>query len=79
MLLMISVIIWFVYIYQRKLTLRNSQYKAIEELMHRNELKSAYAVIEGQEKERKRIAAEMHDNIGGLIRFIQNQFQFNKF
>ncbi|GAA3950281.1 hypothetical protein GCM10022246_01030 [Pedobacter ginsengiterrae] len=67
MLLMISVIIWFVYIYQRKLTLRNSQYKAIEELMHRNELKSAYAVIEGQEKERKRIAAEMHDNIGGLI------------
>ncbi|MES2651071.1 MAG: ATP-binding protein [Bacteroidota bacterium] len=67
MLAMIIAIIWFVYSYQRKLSLRNAEYKAIEELMQRNELKSAYAVIEGQERERKRIAAELHDNIGGLM------------
>lgn len=67
MLVMVVLIIWFVYSYQRKLSLRNAEYRMVEALMQRNELKSAYAVIEGQEAERKRIAAELHDNIGGIM------------
>ncbi len=67
MVLMILAIIWFVYNYQRKLEQKAREYANIEQLMQRQELQSAYAVIQGQEAERKRIAGELHDNIGGLL------------
>jgi two-component system NarL family sensor kinase len=35
--------------------------------MQKQELTSVYALIEGQEHERKRIAGELHDNIGSLL------------
>lgn len=67
MVLMMMAIILFVYIYQRKLKKKALAYQEIEELMQKQELESAYAIIEGQEQERKRIAADLHDNVGGLL------------
>ncbi len=67
MVVMMMAIIWFVYIYQRKLAARAKAYAEIEKLMQEQALQSAYSVIEGQDLERKRIAAELHDNIGSLL------------
>ncbi len=67
MVLMMFTIILFLYLFQRKLAAKAAAYTEIEKLMQKEELKSAYALIEGQEQERKRIAEELHDNIGGLL------------
>jgi hypothetical protein len=67
MLLMVTAVIAFALAFQRKLAHKAREYRAIEKLMKEQELQSAYFVIEGQEQERKRIASELHDNIGGLL------------
>ena len=67
MVLMMLAIIAFALSFQRKLARKAQEYREIERLMQKQELQSAYFVIEGQEQERKRIAAELHDNIGGLL------------
>jgi signal transduction histidine kinase len=67
MVLMMFAIIIFIYLFQRKLAIKAKAYLEIEKLMQKQELQSAYALIEGQEQERQRIAAELHDNIGGLL------------
>ena len=67
MVLMMFTIILFVYFFQRKLATKAKAYREIEKLMQQQELQSAYFLIEGQEQERKRIASELHDNIGGIL------------
>ncbi|WP_131539149.1 sensor histidine kinase [Pedobacter nototheniae] len=67
MVLMMIAIIYFVYIYQRKLSVKANAYREIEKLMQQQELQSVYSLIEAQERERKRIAEELHDNVGGLL------------
>lgn len=67
MVVMMMTIILFVFRFQKKLADRNRAFQEIEKLMRQQELRSAYVILEGQESERKRIAAELHDNIGGLI------------
>ena len=67
MVAMMLTIIFFVQRFQRKLAARNKAYQEIEKLMNQQELRSTYSLLEGQEIERKRIAAELHDNIGGLV------------
>jgi two-component system NarL family sensor kinase len=65
--LMMLAIIGFALAFQRKLARKAEEFREIEKLVQKQELQSAYFVIEGQEHERKRIAAELHDNIGGLL------------
>jgi two-component system NarL family sensor kinase len=67
MVLMMFTIIVFIYLFQRKLAVKAKAYLEIEKLMQQQELQSAYTLLEGQELERQRIAAELHDNIGGLL------------
>ncbi len=67
MVLMMMAIIGFIYLYSRKLSAKAREFKEIEQLMQKQELRLAHFLIEGQEQERKRIAAELHDNIGGLL------------
>lgn len=67
MVAMMLTIIFFVQRFQKKLAARNKAYQEIEKLVNQQELRSAYSLLEGQEIERKRIAAELHDNIGGLV------------
>jgi len=60
-------IILFVFFYQRKLLRRKVAYQKIEDLLNEQELKAAYALLEGQDQERKRISKELHDNLGSLL------------
>ncbi len=67
MILLASGIILFVYLYQRKLIKRKLAYQKIEDLLHKQELKSAYGILQAQDKERKRIAQDLHDNVSSLL------------
>ncbi|WPR73301.1 sensor histidine kinase [Algoriphagus sp. NG3] len=67
MLLMLAAIIFFAFLFQRKLNKKQQAYREIEKLLGKQELKTAYSLIEGQDQERKRIAGEIHDNIGNLM------------
>lgn len=67
MLLLSTAIIGFIYLYQRKLIKRKLAYQKIEDLLKHQELKSAYALLEGQDLERQRIAEEIHDNLGSAF------------
>jgi signal transduction histidine kinase len=67
MLAMVTAIIVFAFLFQRKLLKKQNAYREIEKLLQKEELKSAYALIEGQEQERKRIAEDLHDNLGSML------------
>lgn len=67
MLLLTAAIAIFIYLYQRKLIKRKLEYQKIEDLLHQQELKSAYAMLAGQERAHKRIAEELHDNLGSIL------------
>lgn len=67
LLSMVIALIIFAFLFQRKLIQKEIAYREIEKLLDDQELKTAYAVIEGQEKERKRIAQDLHDNVGSLL------------
>ncbi|MDH5398600.1 MAG: sensor histidine kinase [Cyclobacteriaceae bacterium] len=67
MLLLGTAISIFIFIFQRKLIKRKLAYQKIEDLLKKQELKSAYALLKGQDSERKRIASELHDNLGGIL------------
>lgn len=67
MLLLTAAIAIFIYLYQRKLIKRKLEYQKIEDLLRQQELKSAYAMLAGQEKAHKRIAEELHDNLGSIL------------
>ncbi len=67
MLLMAFSIVLFIYLYQRKLIKKNLENQQIQDLLREQEMKATYALLEGQDKERKRIAAELHDNLGSIL------------
>lgn len=67
MLLLTAAIAMFIYLYQRKLIKRKIEFQKIEDLLKQQELKTAYAMLEGQEKAHKRIAEELHDNLGSIL------------
>jgi two-component system, NarL family, sensor kinase len=67
MLFLTTVIVMFIYLFQRKLIKRKLAYQKIENLLSQQELKSAYSLLEGQDIERQRIAEEIHDNLGSVL------------
>lgn len=67
MLLLTAAIAIFIYLYQRKLIKRKLEYQKIETLLREQELKSAYALLAGQEKAYKQVAEELHDNLGSIL------------
>ncbi|MEW7277877.1 sensor histidine kinase [Aquimarina sp. 2201CG1-2-11] len=68
-LLIISVLIYRNMKRKQKLieSEREIQKQKAEKLLKDQELSSIDAMVEGQEKERQRIANELHDNLGGLL------------
>lgn len=67
MLLLTTAIVLFIYLYQRKLIKRKLEYQEIEDLLKKQELKSAYAILEGQDRAYKQVAEELHDNLGSML------------
>lgn len=67
MFLLAFAIVLFVYLYQRKLIKKNLENQQIQNLLAEQEMKATNALLEGQDKERKRIAAELHDNLGSIL------------
>ncbi|MGW8122638.1 sensor histidine kinase [Roseivirga echinicomitans] len=67
MLLLASAVVLFIYLYQRKLLKKKIAFQEIEDLLRKQELKSTYALMEGKDIERKRIAEELHDNLGSIL------------
>ncbi|GAB4231985.1 MAG: hypothetical protein Tsb0034_04580 [Ekhidna sp.] len=67
MLVLAFSIILFIYLYQRKLIKKSLENQKINDLLQEQEMKTAYALLEGQDKERKRIASELHDNLGSIL------------
>lgn len=67
MLLLAFAIVFFIYLYQRKLIKKNLENQQIQDLLQEQETKTTYALLEGQDKERKRIAAELHDSLGSIL------------
>jgi two-component system, NarL family, sensor kinase len=57
----------FIYLYQKKISQKQQAFQQIEALLKKQELKFAYASIEGRESERKRIAEDLHDNMGSIL------------
>ena len=52
---------------QRRKRLKLASEKAIKDLLQEQETQTTYALLEGQDKERKRIAAELHDSLGSIL------------
>ena len=52
---------------QRRKRLKLASEKTIQNLLAEQEMKATNALLEGQDKERKRIAAELHDNLGSIL------------
>lgn len=67
MFIIVSTFIFFAYLYQKKLTKKDREVREIEELLKSEELKSAYALLEGKDNERLRIANDLHDRMGGQL------------
>jgi signal transduction histidine kinase len=67
MLFLTTTVIIFIYLYQRKVIKRKLEFQKIEDLLKNQELKSTYALLEGQDLERQRIAQELHDNLGSIL------------
>ncbi len=67
MLMMTLALVTFAFVFQRKLIKKQQAYQQIEKTLQKQELKSAYLLIEGREVERKRIAEDLHDNLGSIL------------
>ena len=67
MLLMITALIFFAYSYQTRMRKKQQEVREIQNLLKSEELHSAYALLEGQDSERQRIANDLHDRMGGQL------------
>ncbi|MEM6686122.1 MAG: tetratricopeptide repeat protein [Bacteroidota bacterium] len=54
---------------------KEQQEQQIQELINKQEMKDIYAMISGQEAERKRIAQDLHDNLGSKLSLVKIHYQ----
>ncbi|WP_062053955.1 tetratricopeptide repeat protein [Aquimarina longa] len=62
---------------EKEIAVQNEKIKQgeIEELLKTQELKSIHAMIDGQEKERKRIAQDLHDRLGSMLSVVKIHYK----
>ncbi len=54
-------------LYKRREARRDEEYRKINDLFKDQEIRSFHSVLDAQEKERKRIAEELHDKLGSTL------------
>ena len=71
-------IAFVIYIWKTKQKADQSKLKIkdlkISSLLHKNELENLNGILEGQEKERDRIAQDLHDSVGGMLASVKMHF-----
>lgn len=76
--LIIAIAWWFIYkIRKEKIIAGQKEHiyrQEIDSLMEKQQLESVQAMLEGQDKERKRLAAELHDRLGSLLSLVKMYF-----
>jgi len=60
-------ILGYLFILQKRRITKATFDKTINNLLQDQEMKTAYALLDGQDQERKRIASELHDNLGSIL------------
>ncbi|MBO6524608.1 MAG: tetratricopeptide repeat protein [Balneolaceae bacterium] len=74
----LGIIAWMSYSNRKKRIIaeqKESLYQTkIDSLLDRQQLESVSAMLEGQEKERKRLAAELHDRLGSILSLVKMYF-----
>ncbi len=62
---------------QKEIAVQNEKIKQVEiqELLKSQELKSIHAMIDGQEKERRRIAQDLHDRLGSMLSVVKIHYK----
>ncbi len=74
----IGIIFWFVYSARKKRIIASQKekiyQKEIDSLLDNQQLKTIGAMLDGQDKERKRLAAELHDRLGSILSLVKLYF-----
>jgi signal transduction histidine kinase len=69
---------WFIYSNRKKKIIQQQKealhQNEIESLIEKQSLESISSMLEGQEKERKRLAAELHDRLGSILSLVKMYF-----
>lgn len=75
-LLLALFVLAFYYLQRQRLAKKNEQIaqEKISGLLKEQEIKTYNAMIEGQEEERKRIAADLHDRLGSMLSTVKLMF-----
>lgn len=71
--LLLIIVLTMVRNYQARQKSRQRQNK-IDELLNEQEFIALSKMLEGQEQERKRIAQDLHDRLGGILAMVQSHF-----
>ncbi|MBP9138966.1 MAG: hypothetical protein KBF87_10795 [Flavobacteriales bacterium] len=73
--IIIALLFWRSLLARRKLANQEQELhtQRIDELMNTNELTAMNSMIEGQEKERDRVAKDLHDRLGSMLSAIKHQ------
>lgn len=79
--LLVIISIWLYIVDQRRKTIKALAAKndeinkqKIDELLQQQEIASLQGVLEGQETERKRVAIDLHDRLGGILSMVKLHF-----
>ncbi len=67
MMALVAAMILFVVLYQRSISRKNKQIQQVEDTLRDQELDSVYSILDAQDEERKRIAKDLHDNVGSVL------------
>lgn len=74
----IGIVSWFIYHTRKKRIIASQKediyQKEIDALLDNQQLKTIGAMLEGQDKERKRLASELHDRLGSILSLVKLYF-----
>lgn len=76
-LVLVVVLLWRL-AWARKVRLdqqKQLHHQEVDDLLHQHEIRSMHAMFEGQEKERDRVAKDLHDRVGSMLGTVKMQME----